>query len=92
MTPESSSLHVLVVEAACASGQSPEGRILDPIVEYQATRIRITIWIRRLPGTQTCQGNFGYPTTVELSQPVGARTLVDGNGLNVNRSAEPTAP
>jgi hypothetical protein len=41
--PEATSLDLLITEGECASGKTPDGRVLDPIVTYSATAITITV-------------------------------------------------
>jgi heat shock protein HslJ len=76
LDPETRTLHLLVVEAACASGQSPEGRIQEPVVDYRQEVILIGITIRSLGPSANCMGNPRYPLTVELSEPLGDRRVV----------------
>jgi hypothetical protein len=73
----SRSLEVVVHETACASGLSPEDRILPPHVEYGPTSISIRFMIVPLPGIQACPGAPGAPMRVELTEPIGSRTLLD---------------
>jgi hypothetical protein len=87
--PESTSIPVLVTEIECASGQSPEGRILDPLVEYRADAVVISISIYTDPGD--CPSNPEYPLTVALSEPLGDRVLLGGR-VEPPTSATPTAP
>jgi hypothetical protein len=69
---------LLITEGACASGKTPEGRVLDPLVTYSATAISIAIEVTPLAGPETCQSNPDYPLTVRLTEPVGNRDLVGG--------------
>lgn len=75
--PESRTLHLLVLEGACASGQSPEGRILDPIIGYEPDQITVEIRIRTMVNAN-CVGNAPYSYTVQLDEPVGDRWLSVG--------------
>jgi len=86
--PERRTLHLLVLEGACASGQSPEGRILEPVVEYRPDHIAVEIRIRTL-AEAVCPGNAPYPFTVELSEPVGNRRL-SGGGSPIVPPVTPT--
>ncbi len=74
VNPSDTQLHVLVLEGACANGQSPAGRILPAEVTYTESEITITIMIKTLGGA-SCQGNAQYPWTVALAQPLGERKL-----------------
>lgn len=71
-------VHVLIHEQACASGQSPEGRVLPPIVASSPTAMTIAILVTSRPGDQDCPGNPEFALTVDLPEPLGGRTLLDG--------------
>ena len=68
----------ILVERECASGRSPEGRVLPPEIEYGDDEIVITFQVTRPEGDQDCQGNPEFPLEIELAEPLGDRTLVDG--------------
>jgi hypothetical protein len=67
---------VLLTEQACASGQSPEGRLLPPEIAYGSDEIVIKLSVREIGGD--CPSNHEFPYTVRLSEPIGERVLVDG--------------
>lgn len=69
-------VRILIHERTCASGQSPEGRVLAPIVASSHTAITIAILVTQLGGD--CQGTPEFPLTVDLPEPLGGRTLLDG--------------
>jgi hypothetical protein len=71
-------IHVLINEQACASGQSPEGRVLPPIVAPSQTAMTIVILVTQRPGGQDCPGNPDFAMTVDLPEPLGGRPLLDG--------------
>jgi hypothetical protein len=74
--PGSVEVHVLVEERACASGQSAEGRIADPVIVVGAHAVRITIGVFPAPGdVQSCQGNPATPFVVVLPEALGDRQL-----------------
>ncbi|CAN5786394.1 hypothetical protein BH24CHL5_BH24CHL5_03890 [soil metagenome] len=78
-TDASSDLGLVVYEAGCASGQSPEGRVEGPTIAYSATEVVITFTVRPPPGTiRTCPSAPGVPVSVHLAEPLGGRALVDG--------------
>lgn len=79
--PESREIHTLIVETACASGKSPEGRILDPLIVHGADSVVIAVAVRPRPGAQDCQGNPAFPLTIVLSEPLGDRVLLDGSAF-----------
>jgi hypothetical protein len=69
---------VMVQELACDSGQSAEGRIAAH-VDYSATAVTVTVFVRSLSGAQTCPLVLNTPPYVlHLDQPVGSRDLLDG--------------
>jgi hypothetical protein len=71
-------IHVLINELACASGQSPQGRVLPPIVASGPTAVTIAILVTNRPGGQDCLGNPDFPVVVDLPEPLGGRQLLDG--------------
>ena len=77
-TPGSSAFPIEVVERNCASGRPADGRIADPIVEYAEDAITVTIPVRPVAGSATCPGNPRTPFVLELDEPIGDRSLLDG--------------
>ena len=76
---EATSFPILVTERGCASGQSSEGRLADPIVEYRDDAVLITTRVEPPVGDMfTCLGNPATEVTVELDEPLGDRQLLDG--------------
>ena len=76
---DSTTLNLLVTEAACASGREMGDALLGPqVVETDAAVIVAFAAIRPNEQGFTCQGNPSTPVTVELSQPLGSRTVYDG--------------
>ena len=88
-TPDSVSIHALVLEEACASGKTPEGRIEGPLVNLSETAVTITIGVRPLPGTQDCQGNAPFPFAFNLPEPLAGRTLLDGGEVPPRDASKP---
>ena len=72
----STSIEIAVQRADCADGET--GELLDPEVSYEADRIviRARVAPNGLDGAD-CQENDRVSQTVELSEPVGQRELVD---------------
>ena len=68
----------LVTERACASGQSSEGRVVQPRVVSTPTSVTIIFGVGRLEGPQDCQGNEASRYPVRLPEPLGDRELLDG--------------
>lgn len=101
-SPDQTTIDLLVHEQACASGQSAEGRI--ELVEAEETddQIRLRIAVRPYqPGGAatgvTCQGNPPTPFTVELTEPLGERQVLDASvvparALTVHRGPATPAP
>jgi hypothetical protein len=78
-TAKSTTIHALVMEQACASGNSAEGRVEEPIIQIDATSITVTYRVRGRQGTeQDCQGNPETPVELTLPEPLGNRQLLDG--------------
>lgn len=67
-----------VYERSCAGGRSPEGRVQPPEVEYTATAVVVTFFVRPPGGAQTCPGAPPAPYEVALREPLGDRKLLDG--------------
>lgn len=66
-------------EEACAGGMSPDGRILEPTIEYGADAIVVAFLVTKRPGEQDCPGNPAFPVQVRLAEPLGTRALLDGS-------------
>jgi hypothetical protein len=77
-------IHGLLREQACASGGSPEGRILGPWIEYRSDAIVVTYRVRVVGGR--CPMNPTYPITISLAEDLGSRSLLDG-GVDPPRDA-----
>jgi hypothetical protein len=86
--PSDKTLSLLVHEIECASGQSAEGRIATPDVEYRQDAVVITMRVERRSDSEQCPGNPDTPYTLELQEPVGTRALLDG-GMTPPASPEP---
>lgn len=77
-TATSTELDLVVYEQACANGESPEGRVVGPRVDYSEEAVTILFWVSPLPGGGDCPLAPGAPVRVELSGPLGDRRIVDG--------------
>ena len=79
---DTSELHILVWERACSSGAPATGRMSAPVVEYTSGAVTITIGVRPLQVAEgmllTCPMPPGTPAILQLSEPLGGRTLLDG--------------
>ena len=78
-TPATTLIHAVILEASCASGTSPDGRLEPPMIEPTDASITVTFSIRRRPGGQDCQGNPPFRVEITLPEPLGTRTLLDGS-------------
>lgn len=76
--PADRTAHVLLTEQACASAQSPEGRVLPPLVVAGPNGVTITILVRNTPGGADCPGNPEFAMAVDLPEPLGGQSLFDG--------------
>lgn len=80
-------LTAIVTERACTGAQPMVGRLLPPSITYGAESISLVFAARPLQGEMfTCPGNPSTRVTVELSEPLGDRRLLDG-GLFPPRDA-----
>jgi hypothetical protein len=79
--PRSERIRALVHEQACANGQSAEGRILPPTIVYGTDEVTVTVIVQSIVGGAECPGNPRTPYTIELDEPLGDRTLLDGGQL-----------
>jgi hypothetical protein len=78
---DATTISALVTEMACASGESSEGRILPPEISYGPDAIHVVFAVQGMEGEQTCQGNPSVPYTIELREPIGERSVLDGSQL-----------
>jgi len=76
--PNTQSFEVRVFEQACASGASPEGRIVGPAVVSLEDSLIVILGTRPPPGPQTCDPGPAAIVRVELPEPLGDRQLLDG--------------
>lgn len=72
--PTSREVPIVVNEVGCASGRSAEGRIVVEVA-YGSDAIDIAVGVRPLGGDQECPSNPDTPFTVELTEPLGDRTI-----------------
>jgi hypothetical protein len=76
--PDDRAIHVLINERACASAQSPKGRVLPPSIVVGPNGVTITILVRNRPGGQDCPGNPDFAMPIQLPEALGGRPLLDG--------------
>ena len=84
LEPAARTVRGFLLERACASGSSPEGRILGPRIEYRADAIIVTYRVREIGGR--CPSNPRFSITVSLTEDLGSRRLLDG-GVDPPRDA-----
>jgi hypothetical protein len=66
----------IVTRTGCSSGVQGEPR--SPDVEYAESEVRVTFRISPRIDSGTCEGTPGVAYEVELDEPLGDRSLVDG--------------
>ena len=87
--PNTRTFEALVMERACASGRPADGRIVGPDVVGVNSLVLVTFAVRPLEGDQNCPSNPASRVTVDLGEPLGNGTLLDGGTLPPR---EPVAP
>jgi hypothetical protein len=75
---DATSVAAIVLERACASGASADGRVLPPVIRSGASAISVLVAIRHRPGDQDCQGNPTLAIRLDLGEAIGSRALLDG--------------
>jgi hypothetical protein len=78
-TASSTTIDAKILEQACASGDSPKGRVEPPLIELADTTVTVTYSVRHKVGGQDCQGNAPFAVELKLPEPLGNRTLLDGS-------------
>jgi hypothetical protein len=78
VSPATTTLSVLVTRLGCASGVT--GDVLEPVIITEADRVVITLSVVPLDPTlgYTCPTNDANSVRVQLNEPLGNRSLVDG--------------
>jgi hypothetical protein len=74
---DATSVAAFVLEEACASGKSPAGRVLPPVITASDTSISVMFAIRKRPGGQDCPGNSPLAIMIDLGGAIGGRKLFD---------------
>lgn len=77
-SPGSSTFTALVQRLGCSGGVT--GAVLRPGIVMTDTEVTITFTAEALPPDKVypCPGNDPVPYVVDLGQPIGARSLIDG--------------
>jgi hypothetical protein len=71
----------MVTEMNCNGGQPADGRIVGPQVVRSDDTVLVIFAVRPRPGAQTCPSNPSTRIRVDLGEPLGDRTLMDGGRL-----------
>ena len=70
-------LLLLATERECASGLTPIGREVLPLVVETDTAVNITTLVESSTGIQNCPSNPAFPISIQLSTPLGNRVIRD---------------
>jgi hypothetical protein len=63
----------------CSSGKPQANRLQKPEFREQNGALLLSLWLRPLPpGGYTCQGVIEPPVRIQLPEPLGSRSLMDG--------------
>jgi hypothetical protein len=68
----------------CNSGRAPVVEEVD--VDATESSVVVTVRVRGYSGDQDCQGSPPALYMIELAEPLGERTLVDGGCATVQRA------
>ncbi len=89
---EATEFDALVLERACAGGQSSDGRIAPPFVLYEEDTVVLTFGVVLKPGGQRCPGHPPGSYHVTLDEPIGDRWLLDGGVFPPRDATTPPSP
>lgn len=78
-TAQDATVHLLVTESACASGESAADRLAPAYVVASPYRIDITVGVHSRPGGGRCPSNPSVAVEIDLGTPIGGRPLIDPN-------------
>ena len=79
--PDTTEVEILVTELGCSSGQDAQGRIVvDRILPSDDSLIVVMATVPR-DGEQECPDNPETPFLLELPEPLGNRSLLDGSEI-----------
>ena len=77
-TPDSTTVDLLVTQQGCNSGLGMGDDLLGPQVRETDEAVLVAFAVRVSGGVAACPGNPPSEVTVELSEPLGERTVRDG--------------
>jgi hypothetical protein len=81
LDPAATEIAVLVTEWACNSGEDAQGRIVVSAIDEDDDSVTMTFAVRPRGGGQECPGNPETPFVLELSEPLGDRSVLDGSSV-----------
>jgi hypothetical protein len=87
--PATQVFDALVMEMSCNSGEPADGRIVGPQIVSSAETVLVIFATRPRPGAQACPSNPPTRVRVDLGEPLGDRTLLDGGRLPPGDPAKP---
>ena len=76
--PADASINLLVTEQGCANGREMGDALKGPQLVETDDAVLVAFAVIPTAGAATCPGNPSASVTVELSEPLGQRTLYDG--------------
>lgn len=79
--PDDTSVDLLVREIDCANGRKMGDALQGPQVIETDDEVLVAFAVIPVSGGANCQGNPSTRVTIELSQPLGNRALLDGTYL-----------
>ena len=77
-TPDSTTVDLLVTQQGCNSGEAMGDNLLGPQVRETEDAVLVAFAVRVSGGPAACPDNPPSRVTVELSKPLGERTVRDG--------------
>jgi len=92
LSRDATEFDAVVLERACANGQSSEGRIAPPFVLYEPDSVVLTFGVVLKPGGQRCPGHPPGSYHVKLDEPIGDRWLLDGGVFPPRDATKPPSP
>lgn len=79
--PNATSFVAMVTERACSSGRDISDILLPPAIQYGEDLVVVSLYVEPLAASAAdCIGTPPTRFTIELTEPLGDRQLVDGIG------------
>ena len=76
ITPDTTTFTALVTRIGCNNGVT--GDVHEPEIRLEDDEVVVTFTVASVRGEASCPGNDEVAYEVELAEPLGGRTLVDG--------------